>query len=185
MTNSTISKKPVVAVTINDMFSLISRYFGYNYDEWEDDILSLQEKWKEQGYIEIYQTPGDYQHGFIKDSSLNKVGNLCSYYLGLFHARVVDDGNDPLVIIKFHQEDDGTIADMKFMLDHDEFFGDKAQKKDRQQLQVIWKEVDAFIQQADKTKAEEAAKQLQTYLTRKPSQYGWAFFCPEHRFNYL
>nr|WP_193201110.1 hypothetical protein [Photobacterium phosphoreum] len=149
MANSTVLRERVVAVTINDLFALISSYFGYEYSEWEDDILDLQEKWEEQGYIEIYQTPEDREYGFIKDSSLNSAGNISPYYIGLFHARVTPEGNDPLVIIKFHQEEDGTIADMKFMLSHDDFFGDREQKNNHQQLNLIWKEVDGFIQQTD------------------------------------
>ncbi|MFT4928642.1 MAG: hypothetical protein ACI8WB_004762 [Phenylobacterium sp.] len=58
--------------------------------------------------------------------------------------------NDPLVILKFHQQDNGEpFVDLKFMFDHDEIFGGKNQKYNLQQMKSIQKDIDVLIQQSD------------------------------------
>ncbi|MFT4926003.1 MAG: hypothetical protein ACI8WB_002098 [Phenylobacterium sp.] len=105
--------------------------------------------WERQGYVEIYQTKDDRKHGLIKDSSTNTKGILCPFYIGLFHARLAAGETDPLVIVKFHEEGEEQYIDLKFMLDHDDIFGNRAQKNDPQQLRIIWKNIDDFVTQSE------------------------------------
>ena len=137
-------------VKVNSLFSVISNQFGYDPTEWAAEIVALMNLWKERGYIEVYQTKEDRAFGLIKDSSINDRGTISSYYIGLFHARLVDGQNDPLIIIKFHPvEGDHPFADMKFMLDHCDIFGDRSEKFDQAQMRFIWKQIDEFIKQTD------------------------------------
>jgi len=138
-------------VKVNSLFSVISNQFGYDASEWAIEIVALINIWKGNGYIEVYQTKEDRKFGLIKDSSINERGVISPYYIGLFHARLIDSENDPLIIIKFHPvEGEHPYADMKFMLDHCDIFGDKSQKFDRARMQFIWKQIDESVQQADK-----------------------------------
>lgn len=137
-------------VKVNSLFSVISNQFGYDPTEWATEIVALMTLWKDRGYIEVYQTKEDRAFGLIKDSSINDRGAISPYYIGLFHARLIDGDNDPLIIIKFHEvEGEHPYADMKFMLDHCDIFGDKSQKFDKAQMRFIWKQIDEFIQKAD------------------------------------
>ncbi|BBV93262.1 MULTISPECIES: hypothetical protein [Enterobacter] len=139
-------------VKVNTLFSVISDQFGYDAKDWAKEIVALMNLWKKNGFIEVYQTKEDRKFGLIKDSSINERGIISPYYIGLFHARLIDGDNDPLIIIKFHEvEGDHPYADMKFMLDHCDIFGDKSQKFDQAQMRFIWKQIDEFIQQADGT----------------------------------
>ncbi|PKH03790.1 hypothetical protein CXF72_04230 [Psychromonas sp. MB-3u-54] len=145
-----IERKNVEEVTINTLFGVLSDHYGYDYEEWLDEIIELQTKWENQGYIEIYQTYEDKEWGRVKDSSLAQ--GASPYYIGLFHARLLNDrANDPLVIIKFHETKTGQLADMKLMVDHDDIFGLKNQKKSPEQLRSIRVQLDKFIQDADLT----------------------------------
>lgn len=148
MSNSQIIKKLIDEVSVNSLFGVLSKAYGYDYSEWIDDIIKLQEKWANQGYIEIYQTLEDREWGRVKDSSLAQ--GASPYYIGLFHARLLSImGNDPLVIVKFHETESGQIADMKLMLDHDEIFGDKNQKYSPEELRQLRKELNDLIIKAD------------------------------------
>ena len=112
-------------VKVNSLFSVISNQFGYDASEWAIEIVALINIWKGNGYIEVYQTKEDREFGLIKGSSINERGVISPYYIGLFHARLIDSENDPLIIVKFHPvEGEHPYADMKFMLDHCDIFGD-------------------------------------------------------------
>jgi hypothetical protein len=87
MTNSNMLRKIISDAKVNHLFPVISKNFGYNAAQWADEITTLIELWKQQGYVEIDQTQSDRKHGLIKDSSSNEKGFLCPFYIGLFHAR--------------------------------------------------------------------------------------------------
>lgn len=105
--------------------------------------------WQDQNYVEIYQTVADRKFGFLKDSSLNSKGTIAPYYIGLFHVRLINGKNDPLVVVKFHETAEGEIIDMRFMIDHDDLFGNKATKRNSACLRAMWLEIDTRIKEGD------------------------------------
>ncbi|MCJ8272119.1 MAG: hypothetical protein MJK04_22320 [Psychrosphaera sp.] len=144
-----ITKREISEARINANFQSISDYFGYDANEYIDEIVALVQLWQDQGFVEIYQTVSDRKLGFIKDSSLNSKGAIAPYYIGLFHARLLDGENDPLVVIKFHETNQGEIIDMRFMIDHEDFFGNRKTKRDSASLRAMWLEIDAKIKIGD------------------------------------
>lgn len=145
-----LKKARISDVKINSLFAVISDKFGYDAREWAKEIVALRKLWKENGFIEVYQTNEDRKFGLINDSSINNRGAISPYYIDLFHARLINDVNDPMIILKFHHiKDDQHYADMKFMLDHCDIFGDKSQEFDHAQMRFIWKQIDEFINKAD------------------------------------
>ena len=107
--------------------------------------------WQTQGYVEVYQTPQDKSYGLVKETHQTSRGIVVSYYIGLFHARLVDGDNDPLVVLKFHiDEDNNKYVDLKFMLDHDEAFGTNKQKYNNHELKEIHKSIDDLEKSCDK-----------------------------------
>lgn len=144
-----IEKKLITQATINDTFQEISDVFGYDATEYADEITDLLQLWNDQGFVEIYQTAKEREFGFIKDSSINNQGAVSPYYIGLFHARLLKGDNDPLVVVKFHENEDGEYVDMRFMIDHDELFGTVKVKRDTHQLRAMWLEIDAQVKRGD------------------------------------
>lgn len=151
MSNSLI-KHVINSVKINPLFAKISlEYFGYDASEYAPEIAALVNQWQTQGYVEVYQTPQDRSYGLVKETHQTSKGIVVSYYIGLFHARLVSRENDPLVVLKFHIDDNSDkYVDLKFMLDHDEIFGTKQQKYDNQQLKEIHKSIDDLVKSCDK-----------------------------------
>jgi hypothetical protein len=151
MSNNLI-KYEVSKVKINPLFAQISiDWFGYDASEYVTEIATLVKLWQEQGYVEVYQTTQDKSYGLVKESHQTAKGVVVSYYIGLFHARLVDSGTDPLVVIKFHiDENNEKFVDLKFMLDHDEIFGTKKQKYDTHQLKEIHKSIDQLVKSCEK-----------------------------------
>ena len=143
-----LERHEIKDATVNELFGVLSREFGYDYKEWLDEIVALQEKWATQGYVEVYQSDEHREYGRVKDSSL--APGTSPWYIGIYHARLTDDGaNDPLVVVKFHEDGQGKIVDMKLMLDHDEIFGNVREKYDSARMREIRVAIDRFISQAD------------------------------------
>jgi len=75
--------------------------------------------------------------------------------MGLFHARLLKTGeNDPLIVIVFEEVtidgDINTIASLRFMLDHDDMFGPKDDRRTKfnpDAMRAIRRRIDGFIQQ--------------------------------------
>ena len=154
MSNTQVERINIENATINTLFGVLSKEYGYSYEKWLDEILALQDKWEKQGYVEIYQTQQDRSWGRAKDSA--QVPGSSPYYIGLFHARLLSTmENDPLVIVKFHETKSGKIVDMKLMIDHNNFFGTKNQKYNPEQLRTLRIKLDKFVQQADTTLVQE------------------------------
>lgn len=136
---------------VHELFVEISDYFGYTVEDYEDNLTSLISLWNTQEYLDVYQEKWDFQYGKIKDSS--KALGAVPHYLGLFHARVLQNESDPLVVIVFEDRanEDGAIekvASLRFMIHHDDIFGERGtgQKKDPEFMRSLRKRVDSFIQ---------------------------------------
>ncbi|KAA8601331.1 hypothetical protein F0Z19_1058 [Vibrio cyclitrophicus] len=149
MSQQNPEKKEIEDATVNELFAVLSAEFGYDYSEWLDEIVALQELWQTQGYVEVYKSKSHRQYGRIKDSSLKE--GASPWYIGIYHARLLpnDEENDPLVVVKFHKTETGELVDMKLMLDHNEIFGDKTDKHDPNTMKRIRMQIDTFVQQAD------------------------------------
>ncbi len=152
----TVEKKYITRALINPEFKDISDFFGYDASKYTNEIATLLRQWQQQGYVEIYQTISDRTYGMIKSSELNEKGILAPYYIGLFHARLVQGEHDPLVVVKFHEDDlthhtatSTEAVDMRFMIAHDDFFGHRTVKNDPNKLRALWQEVNGKIQEGD------------------------------------
>ena len=146
----------ITRALVNPSFQEISDYFGYDSTEYIPEIAALLQQWTSQGFVEIYRTNSDKEFGMIKSSELNEKGVLAPYYIGLFHARLVDRDYDPLVVVKFyvddiehHTEVATEAVDMRFMIAHDDFFGTKKVKRDPAALREIWLDVKGKIEDGD------------------------------------
>ena len=144
-----IEQREIVQATLNDSFQSISEFFGYDATLYTKELAELLQLWNDQGFVEIYQTHQDKKYGLIKDSSENNKGQLSPYYIGLYHARLIDGDNDPLIVLKFHQAQNGELIDIRFMIDHDELFGTAPTKRDHSKLRAMWLEIDAKIKEGD------------------------------------
>lgn len=142
-------KRQINEATINEFFDEISDYFGYDANLYQDEIAELLQLWNDQGFVEIYQTNSDRAYGLIKDSSENNKGQTAPYYIGLYHARLLKSEHDPLIVVKFHKNEDGEDVDMRFMIHHENFFGIKDVKNDSKALRAMWLEIDAKIKEGD------------------------------------
>lgn len=135
-------------VEVSAKFASTSIKFGYDVEiqeDYDDDLLQLQEIWEEQGYIEIYDSTvhGDRAvYPLAKDS--NKTPGSSPHYTGLYHARLLSNSApDPLVIVTFQ---DATIAPRKYvkavieaMIYHDLMFLPKDKKvSDDMKIQSHW-----------------------------------------------
>lgn len=144
-----MAKITISRVEIASKFESTSDTFGFDQDvvdSYEDDILDLQELWEAQGHIEIFD-PASHNfvaYGMVK-ASISDPGASPSYD-DLYHARVLKQENDPLVIVKFKGEiipqKEYEKAVILAMIDHDYMFmpkGDKARhRKDQQRKYVRW-----------------------------------------------
>lgn len=151
-----VALKPITRALINRSFQEISDFFGFDIKEYVEEIAALLHQWEDQGFVEIYQTNEDKAFGMLKSSDLNNCGQIVPYYIGLYHARLVNGDNDPLVVVKFredepefHTENATHAVDMRFMVSHDDIFGTKKQKRDPSVLRGIWREIDAKIKAGD------------------------------------
>ena len=151
-----VQRQEISEVFLHDLFFEISESIGYTYDiveEYFQDIEALVELWSNQGFIEIYTADADRQYGRAKDT--NSTPNSSPWYTGLYHARLLKTGeHDPLVVIVFEEvTTDGevnTVASLSFMLDHDDMFGPKDDRRTKfnpDAMRAIRKRIDGFIQQ--------------------------------------
>lgn len=124
-----MAKITISRVEIANKFDTTSDKFGFDQDvvdSYEDDILDLQELWETQGYIEVFDNAvhNRIAYGMVK-SSISDPGASPAYD-DFYHARVLKDENDPLVIITFKGE---IIPQQQYekaviltMIDHDFMF---------------------------------------------------------------
>ncbi|MFH4367527.1 hypothetical protein [Vibrio diabolicus] len=144
-----LERREIEAATVNQLFGILSAEYDYDFSEWLDEIVALQQKWEQQGFVEVYHSDKLRGYGRIKESDTEP--GTSPYYIGLYHARLLDNGDhDPLVVVKFHETDTGEIVDMKLMLDHDEIFGAfGGQKRKSEEMKAIRKKLDGLVKQAD------------------------------------
>lgn len=137
---------------VHELFIDISDHFGYTAEKYEDELAELITIWEGQGYVEIYQNIDDRQYGRAKDSSL--VYGASPFYIGLFHVRLVRGDNDPLVVLVFEDRENeeggiDKVASLRFMLDHDDMFGTKGEKRDPAFMKELRARIDAFVKQGN------------------------------------
>ena len=130
-----MAKISISRVEIASKFGSTSDQFGFDegvVDSYEYDILDLQELWEKQGYIEVFDpaTHKSVAYGMVK-SSISDPGAYPAYD-SLFHARVLQEENDPLIIITFKGEiipqKEYEKAVILAMIDHDFMFMPKGRK---------------------------------------------------------
>ncbi|PTU79913.1 hypothetical protein DBO86_06200 [Pseudomonas indoloxydans] len=149
-----VKKQPIAGVYLHDLFYEISEEIGYTYDvagSYIDHLTDLIDLWSQQGFIEIYSETADRSWGRIKDS--NSVPGSTPWYTGLYHARLVKNGeNDPLVVVVFEEQDEGGkvhhVASIRFMLDHSDMFGEGGEKFSTDKMKQIRRRIDDFIMRA-------------------------------------
>ncbi|TDB48865.1 MULTISPECIES: hypothetical protein [Photorhabdus] len=144
-----VQKRMISWVEIHDLFAVISDEIGFIVENYEDELADLIDIWAQQGYIEIYTSSADCRYGRAKDS--NSVPGSSPWYIGLFHVRVVEAENDPLIVLVFEERGENTIASIRFMLDHEDMFGPKNRriKFDRDAMKRIRRCIDEFIQRGN------------------------------------
>lgn len=140
---------------LNKIFTDISDELGFSEKRINDDyflsFLTLIQIWESQKYVDVYIDNSDRQYGRAKDS--NSVLGSSPFYTGLYHARVVNGCNDPLVVIKFMPEQfDNTLKylSIRFFIHHDDMFGaNSAIKNNKAKMRQIRMRVDGYIQRAE------------------------------------
>lgn len=155
----TLERHYISDVIIHDLFYVISQELGFteeDIDSYEDDILDLIEIWQQQGFIEIYAEKSDRRFGRIKDMA--SVPGSVPFYLNMFHARVVERRNDPLLVITFQDTTMSNqagqpleIAVIRFMAIHDDLFGEENPKVkfNADKMRAIRKRIDDLRKKGD------------------------------------
>ena len=144
-----LERKHIKFVEIHHLFTEISLALGFTEQDIEQHSANLAELialWQQQQFVEIYIENQDRLFGRAKDSSLSY--GASPYYIGLYHARLSYNENDPLVVLTFDYEDNPqqTSVSIRFMVDHDTLFGTKEEKYIQQRMKEIRKRIDKFIQ---------------------------------------
>lgn len=144
-----LERKHIKFVEIHHLFTEISLALGFTEQDIEQHSANLAELitlWQQQQFVEIYIENQDRLFGRAKDSSLSY--GASPYYIGLYHARLSYNENDPLVVLTFDYEDNPqqTSVSIRFMVDHDTLFGTKEEKYIQQRMKEIRKRIDDFIQ---------------------------------------
>lgn len=148
--------KPISSVKVNELFASFSLDYNYDPSDYAHELATLIHIWEEQGYVEIYQTIQDRDYGKIKSSEEDGNGNFIYQYCDLYHARVSTNGHDPLVVVKFHEDDEDSETEyvsLRFLSDHEQLFGSVNQKANRAKLKIIRDRADTKIQEGDSTES--------------------------------
>ena len=145
-----VVRKLISWAEIHELFVDISDEFGFTTEEYEDELADLITLWTQQGFVEIYQEPSDKIYGRAKDSSLAQ--GASPYYIGLFHVRVVNGQNDPLVILVFDEIEGETVASLRFMVDHDDLFGSVKgnEKFNPEFMRQLRQRIDNFVKKGNR-----------------------------------
>ena len=148
-----LERKHIKFVEIHHLFTQISLALGFtehDIDKHSTNLAELIALWQQQEFVEVYVENKDRLFGRAKDSSL--AYGASPYYIGLYHARLSYEENDPLVVLTFNYEDnpEQTTVSVRFMVDHDTLFGTKEEKFIQQRMKDIRKRIDDFIQLGNK-----------------------------------
>ncbi|MGK9433522.1 hypothetical protein ACSSTN_07035 [Pantoea agglomerans] len=145
-----LKREAISSVKINQFFTDISEEYGYKTEKYFDELLELIDKWENQQFVEIYDMKSDRLHGRVKESDNDGQNRLIVEYLGICHARLRPNFNDPLIVIKFTEDSVGTkYVSIRFITDHDKLFGEFAIKGNRSSLDALRKSVDANVRRGD------------------------------------
>lgn len=144
-----LKRIPISGVKFSNRYKSTSNKLGYDSEEYIDDVLDLYLIWNNQKYIDIYESHLERAYGRAKDSN-SKPGST-PFYIDLYHARAVRGENDPLVLLEFKsvEGNDLPILIIKFLVHHDDIFGTKADKENRQVMFGIRKTIDAYRRESD------------------------------------
>lgn len=140
-----ITKKIAYART-QDLFMPISKELGFEKYELVECIYfmsNLIALWNSQKFIEVYKSDHERQYGRAKSTKKNN----SPMYKGLYHARIMTKLCDPLMIITFDKdENDNEFANLRFLVYHDDIFGEKGEeKKDKYRMSAIHKKISDLI----------------------------------------
>ncbi len=145
-----LKREAISSVKINQFFNEISGEYGYDTAKYFDDLLALIDKWEEQKFVEIYAVNDDRLYGRAKESDNDGQNRLILEYIGIYHARLRSNFNDPLVVIKFSEDSDGKkYVSVRFITDHNKLFGEFAIKGNRSSLKALRKSVDENVRKGD------------------------------------
>lgn len=144
-------KKIKAKVTLNSLFREISFLFGFKDEDlkkYEDDIFSLMVAWETKGYVEVYFRNEDREKGRLKQSDL--VNGSVPWYIDVYHARI-SENNDPLIVLKKDNENEDCCSfSIRFLVNHDQIFGKREEKNDKERMKQIRTLIDKYIQQGSK-----------------------------------
>ncbi len=148
-----MTRKPISNVKVNELFSYFSYEYGYDPNDYTNELARLIYIWEEQGYIEVYNILKDRVYSRIKSSEIDGNGYFIYQYCELYHARIIDNDHDPLLVIKFIQELESPqqeYVSIRFISDHKQLFGTIQEKSNKNVLNIIRDRVDDKIQQGNK-----------------------------------
>jgi len=131
--------KLISSVKVNELFNDFSYEYGYDPSDYANELARLISIWEEQGYIEVYQISQDRAYGKIKSSELDGNGHFIYQYCGLYHARIIYNEHDPLLVVKFVKEPKNPqleYVSMRFISDHEQLFGTIQDKFNRNSLTI-------------------------------------------------
>lgn len=152
----------IAGVEIHYLYPTISQLIGYTPDQihsYRSDIIDLLQLWTNQGFIEVYEDDADRGYGRAKDTA--SVPGSVPWYYGMYHARVLKNSNDPLIVVVFEEQlEDGetvTIASIRFLATHDDLFGVKGGKvkSNKAQMDSLRRQIDEYIQMGNRYNAQQ------------------------------
>lgn len=145
-----LKKELIETVKINWLFHEISKGYGYDIDSYLDELFTLIKKWEAQQYVEIYKLRENRVYGKAKSSDADGNGHLVIEYIGIYHAHLRPNFDNPLVVIKFCIDEQGvSYISVSFITDHNQLFGFKTSKYNRSSLLAIRKAIDKNIKDGD------------------------------------
>ncbi|WP_439257850.1 hypothetical protein [Lonepinella sp. BR2271] len=114
------------------------------------DLATLINTWQVQGFVEVYHQDSDAKHGRIKPSHINAKGSITPLYIGLYHARVQYNQNDPLLIVTFEPDqtssnDNKQTPIIRFLIDHNSMFVHFNEKHQQQIMHKIHQTINKLI----------------------------------------
>ena len=144
-----IETKKISDVLLSPVFAALSSTFGYDANDYINEIDELMQLWQGQLAVEVYRDNADRQYGRIKPSGEGREPGSVPYLLDLYHARLLKNGaHDPLVVIDFQPVagDDDTVT-LRFLVDHDQMFGALTDKAFPERLKALQKKVSDAVHQ--------------------------------------
>lgn len=145
-----LKKVAIKSVKINQLFAEISQEHGYDFNNYFDDLFVLIEKWEQEKCVEIYKVDDDRAYGRAKESDSDGKGKLIIEYIGVYHTRLRRHFNDPLLVVKFCEDDEGhPYVSVRFITDHNKMFGDFSIKHVKSSMKSLRESVDEQIHRGD------------------------------------